>query len=181
VRKLLWEIAGAAGAYNYRLYATRATFELTVNARWDGTQWLKDSTTSLSAKLEMNSIEFRLNSDDGFTSPFPDQWPSSIGIEIPRHGKQSFDAGGNWTSPGLTETYIAWQGESPRELVVGSGAPFRKVFPATPSSITFSLLGSLNMSSGPFPFFPTAAGTGAVILALNPNENTHFNVRVFAL
>jgi hypothetical protein len=39
----------------------------------------------------------------------------------------------------------------------------------------------VNLSSGPFPFLPTAAGTGAFIVALNPNENTRFNARVFAL
>jgi len=179
VRKLLWEIAGAAGAYNYRFYATNRTLEFTHNAQWNGAQWVKDSTAFASAKFEINNTEIRINADDALTSPFPDVWASSIGIGVTGHGQQSFDAGGNWTSPGPTETYIGWAGPGGTS-VIGGGAPFRKVFPVTPSSITFVSLGALNIASGPVPFAVTATGTGATATTAVPNASTHFFVRVIA-
>jgi hypothetical protein len=179
-RKLLWEIAGGAGSYSFRLYAGLRTFEITLNARWDGAQWVKD-VAQASAKLELSNLELRLSSDDGQASPFPDAWTTSIGIGIAGHGQQSFDAGGNWISAGPTESYIGWQGQAPSlGLRVGAGASFRKQFPATPSSITFAVLSSQNLATGPTPFFPTAAGTGAFIETQAIGGFTHFYARVFA-
>jgi hypothetical protein len=180
MRKLLWEIAGAANAYKYRLYAELHAFEITVNARWDGTQWVKDTVTLPSSKLELTATDLRLNSNDAQTSPFADTWANSIDIQLTGHGKQAFDEGGNWSSSGATETYISWQGPRPSSGIVGGGAPFRKVFPATPSSITFNVLNSLNMASGPFVFFPTAAGTGAFVGATATSTEVRFTARVFA-
>jgi len=179
VRKLLWEIAGAAGAYNYRFYATTRALEFTLNAQWNGAQWVKDSTAFASAKFEINNTEIRINAGDALASPFPDVWASSIGIGVTGHGQQSFDAGGNWTSPGPTETYIGWAGPGGTS-VIGGGAPFRKVFPVTSSSITFVSLGALNIASGPVPFAVAAAGTGATATTAVPNASTHFFVRVIA-
>jgi len=180
VRKLLWEIAGAANAYKYRLYAELHTLEITVNARWDGTQWLKDTVALPSSKLELNATDFRLNSNDAQTSPFADAWTNSIDIPLTGHGKQSLDAGGNWSSAGATETYISWLGPRPPSGIVGGGAPFRKVFPATPSSITFTVLSSLNLASGPFLFFPTAAGVGAFVGGITTATEVRFTAQVFA-
>lgn len=163
-RKLLWEIVGAQVSYRYRLYAATAAFEITVNARWTGTQWAKDSPTLAATKLELTNTELRLNGRDAAATPFPDQWPSSIAIPLTGHGPQSLDAGGNWISAGPTEAYIGWQGGSaPSGLRVGAGATFRKVFPAVPSSITFTVLDELNLVSGPHVHHPTPVGTGAYI------------------
>lgn len=180
VRKLLWEIAGAANAYKYRLYAELHALEITVNARWDGTQWVKDTATLPSSKLELNATDLRLNSNDTQSSPFGDTWANSIDIQLAGHGKQAFDAGGNWSSSGVTETYISWLGPRPSSGVVGGGAPFRKVFPATPSSITFNVISSLNLASGPFVFFPTAAGAGAFVGATTTSTEVRFAAQVFA-
>lgn len=180
VRRLLWEIAGAANTYQYRLYAELHALEITVNARWDGTQWVKDTVTLPSSKLELTATNLRLNSNDTQTSPFADTWDNSIDIQVTGHGKQAFDAGGNWTSPGATQTYISWQGPRPPSGIVGGGAPFRKVFPGIPSSITFKVLDGLNVGSGPFIFLPTAAGTGAYVSSSPSNAEVRFSALVFA-
>jgi hypothetical protein len=180
VRKLLWEIGGGAGSYNYRLYAARASFELTVNARWDGAQWVKD-TSAASTKLEMNNFELRINSDDAAVTPFADQWPSSIGIEVTGHGRQTFDAGGNWTSPGPTEAYAGWRGSSgPAGTSIGTGTTFRKMFPATPSSITIALLVSQNLLNPPVAIAAAASGTGVSAETQSPNNITMLFARVIA-
>jgi hypothetical protein len=179
-RKLLWDIAGAAGSYNYRLYAQRTHFELTVNARWDGAQWVKD-TPAASTKLEMDNLELRINSDDAVTTPFADQWPSSIGIGVNGHGRQTLDGGGNWTSPGPTEAYVGWRGSSgPAGTSIGTGTTFRKMFPANPSSITIALLVSQNLLNPPVAIAVTASGTGVSAETQSPNNQTMLFARVIA-
>jgi hypothetical protein len=164
-RKLLWDIAGAAA--HVRLYATPHALEVTLNAAWDGAQWVKDAVITSSAKLEIKPTELRLNCDDATVSPFPDQWASSVGIAVASHGQQSLDAGGNWTSAGATETYLGWQGSSGNVTSLGAAAPFRKVFPATPSSITFVVVAAQNIAGAPTAQAVTATGTGAAFTAAN--------------
>lgn len=178
-RKLLWQIAGPS--YGYRLYATRSTFELTLNAAWDGAQWVKDAAAVGSSKLELNTTELRLNADEALATPFADTWPNTIGLGFPSHGRQSFDAGGNWTSPGATDTYIGWRGTSGNTAQpVGAGAPFRKLFPVTPSSITFEVLATQNLQSPPTALLATPGGLGASANVVSPNSPTFFFTRVIA-
>ena len=177
-RKLLWEIAGAADAYKYRLYAELHTLEVTVNARWDGAQWVKDTAAFPASKLEFNATNFRLNSSDLTNAPVGDTWPNTVDFQMLGHQRQSIDVGGNWISSGATETYISWMGPRPLSGVVGSGAPFRKVFPSGPSSITFTMLNSLNVASGPFVFFSTAVGTGAFVGGITNASDVRFNCTV---
>ncbi|HEX7842503.1 MAG TPA: hypothetical protein VF469_33750, partial [Kofleriaceae bacterium] len=177
-RKLLWDIAGTAGV-NTRIYAASRALEVTINARWDGAQWVKDSIELASAKLEFKGTELRLNSDDATASPFPDQWASSVAIGVTSHGQQSLDAGGNWVSPGATETYLGWQGSSANVTSLGAAASFRKVFPSTPSSITFAVVASQNLATAPVAIAVTATGTGAVFTA-SLFGFTQFYARVIA-
>lgn len=56
-RKLLWKIrANTGGTSIYaRIYASVSTaLEVTVNARWDGTQWVPDSTGTASSKFKLD-------------------------------------------------------------------------------------------------------------------------------
>jgi hypothetical protein len=179
-RKLLWEIAGADGAYSYRLYAGRLAFEISVNARWDGIRWIKDVDGTASSKLEMGTGGLNLQSDDGPASQVADSWPNSVFLGIVGHKQQSLDAGGNWTSAGPTETYVGWQGSSGNAVTIGTGAPFRKMFPATPSSITVVVLVSQNLQTAPVAFAPAPSGTGVVVNTASFNNSTLFFARVIA-
>ena len=181
-RRLLWDITGAPVTYHYRMYAGNQAFELTLNARWDGAQWIKDSTDFPSTKLVLTHAEFRLECDSARTSPFTDVWTSSLRIALSDGFFRSLDVNGNWTALGPTETYAGWEGRSPTgaQSFVGTAAAFRKVFPAVPSSITIVVLTSANIASGPTSFFPTVAGTGVSALPLSANTNTSFYARVIA-
>jgi hypothetical protein len=180
-RKLLWEISGIF--YSFRFYSSGRTLQITMNARWNGTQWVKDSTAYISLKFEINNTELRLYSDDGAASPFSDSaWPSQVALGIQNHGNQSFDVGGNWTSPGQTTTFIGWQGQSPpiSNGTVGTAASFRRYFPATPSSITFTVYDSVNIASGPTAYLPTPSGSGATITLITANAATRFYAGLIA-
>jgi hypothetical protein len=164
-RKLLWEISGGAGLYSYRLYAELHALEITVNARWDGASWVKDVAQLSASKLDLNPTNFRLNATDVNNLPSGDVWPNTVDVPMAGHGLQALDAGGNWTSAGPTTSYIMWQGPKPATGSVGSSATFRKLFPVTPSSFTFSMIDQFNVESGPFAIFPTTFGIGAFVNA----------------
>ena len=52
--------------------------------------------------------------------------------------------------------------------------------PAIPSSITFTVLDSVNLSAGPTVFAASVAGTGVFITPTTANANTRFYTSVFA-
>ena len=182
-RKLLWEIAGS-GNYSFRLYSTGRTLEFTLNAGWNGTAWAKDNASWWSVRFDINNFQFRCLAESSTNATFADSaWVGGVTFSLAGSGVgQTLDTNGNFTGPGSTETYVGWQGQCPPSgnTNIGAGAPFRKVFPATPSSITFTTLDTINMASGPYSFAPTAAGTGVFITPTTANANTRFYTRVFA-
>jgi hypothetical protein len=64
VRKLLWEISGAANAYKYRLYAELHALEITVNARWDGFSGCRAISHALPAKSRRAPLHAKLSCHD---------------------------------------------------------------------------------------------------------------------
>jgi hypothetical protein len=180
-RKLLWEIIGIS--YSFRFYSSTRTLEITLNARWNGTQWVKDSTSFVSLRFGIHNAEIRVCSDDALVSPFSDSaWPTQVALGIQSHGSQSFDAGGNWISPGQTTIFLGWQGQSPPSGggTLGTAASFRKYFPATPSSITFTVYDSVNIASGPTAYLATPSGSGATVTLTTPNTATRFYAGLIA-
>jgi len=181
VRKLLWEIAGTAGNYKFRLYATSRTLEFLLNARWDGAQWIKDVAAQASTKFEINNNELRFSADAELVSPFADTWDNSIQLGISGHGAQEFDAGGNWISAGATETYVAWSGPSGNATRVGTGVPYRKMYPVFIGSITFLPIGIMrNVAGALFAIAGTTSGITVVANVTAANTETFFAARVFS-
>lgn len=185
-RKLLWDIFASTSTGNFRLYASTNGFEITVNARWSGSQWVKDNTETVmaSTKFQITPGGFDLRSDSApYTSPFNDvdaAWTNRLFVG--GNGVQTFNNGGNWISPGQTTSYAAWQGQSPPTgLVVGSGASFRKIFASTPSSCTAAFVtptssSLLNVPTSPVPSCTnnTTDGTFVSVTATTANANTRF-------
>jgi hypothetical protein len=181
VRKLLWEIAGTADNYKFRLYATSRTLEFTLNARWDRVEWVKDIAAQASTKFEINNNEFTFNADAELVSPFADTWDNSIHFGITNHGAQELDAGGNWISAGATETYAAWSGPSGNATRVGVGVAYRKMYPVFSGSITFSPIGIMrNVAGALFAISATTSGTTVVATVAAANTETFFAARVFS-
>ena len=73
-RKLVWE--GAGGSFRMRLYYTDQQFELTVNARWDGAAWERDSTGFFASRMILARNDFLLQHvRTGVAQPFNDsEW-----------------------------------------------------------------------------------------------------------
>ncbi|HET9621792.1 MAG TPA: hypothetical protein VFP84_10515 [Kofleriaceae bacterium] len=173
-RKLLWEIRGPS--VNYRIYAALTAIELTVNAKWNGTQWVKDLSAAHSTKFQLSNSDLKVLADDGLKNPFDDAWLNSITFALNGLG-QTFDAGGNWVSPGRTETYAGAFGAGGTTLV-GASASFRKVFPATPSSLTFTLTSQVGVVGAPAAIATTPIGTGVFVTM--PSGTGNFFCRILA-
>jgi hypothetical protein len=175
IRKLLWEIAGT-GNYSYRFYSTNRTMELTLNARWQSGSWVKDNVAWGSSKLELNNFELHYRTHNTGASPFADSaWTGDWQVTPDTGQVQSFDSSGEWTSPGATVAYVAAEGVggSGIDKNIGGGATFRKVFPATPSSFTFSNIATGNLSFGPATYGASQYGIGAYA-AVSDETNSGF-------
>lgn len=167
-RKLLWEFA--IGSYKGRLYSSTSfngAFEVTINARWDGTQWVRDSSSLFSVKWSFHNYEWRIDVKTG-TGNFADSaWTGFFNIAFPFGAPNSMtlDVNGQLEGTGTCNSYIAAQAQQAGNGNLGGGAPWKRQFPSTPSSITFATVSTNNVSSGPFSFAASRFGTGAFVSA----------------
>jgi hypothetical protein len=181
VRKLAWEMVG--GSFTMRLYYGDTFFELTLNARWDGTNWVSDNSGLNSAKYEFQRTDMFMRRKAPTASAWADSaWDFNLEFDIAGSGGNSLTLSnaGFFTGPGTSVTYVAWQGQSPPSgnTNVGSGSTYKKRYPATPSSFTFSVQDSVNLASGPFSWAETDDGTGVFIGVTTANANTRFYTEV---
>lgn len=165
-RKLLWEFA--IGSYKGRLYSSTSfngAFEVTINARWDGTQWVRDSSSLFSVKWSFHNYEFRIDVKTG-TGNFADNaWTGFFDVAFPfgAPNNLTLDVNGQLEGTGTCNSYVAAQAQQSGNGNLGGGAPWKRQFPSTPSSITFSTVSTLNVASGPFSFAASRFGTGAFV------------------
>jgi len=166
-RKLLWQVTG--GTYGLRIYYTDRTIEITLNARWDGTQWVKDTTSFFSARFFHNNFESRFQLHASATSPFADsEWTGSVSRNFIFNTDgvsdgQSLTIGREYTVPGALRGYSATEGEwaSTSTVNIGGGASFSSGrLPANPSSITFTVETQSGTGNSPSAFFSRDEGVG---------------------
>jgi hypothetical protein len=166
-RKLLWAATG--GTYGLRLYYTDRTIEITLNARWDGAQWVKDSTSFFSARFISNNFEVRWQLHTTATSPFAEaEWSGSVSRQF------VFDTDGIGNGETLTlgreydvpsgplTGYSATEGEwGSTNANIGGGASFASGrLPAAPSSVTFTVHSQLGTDNSPSAFVSQRMGVG---------------------
>jgi hypothetical protein len=167
-RKLLWEFA-INGNYKGRLYSSQAFnggFEFTINARWDGAVWQRDSTL-FAVKWTFHNYEWRIDVRTDAGAFGDNAWNGFYRVEFPFSAPTNITLGadGQLESSGTCNSYIAAQAQQSGNGNLGAGAPWKHQFPATPSSITFQTVSTLNVASGPFSFAASRFGTGAYVQA----------------
>lgn len=185
-RKLLWEFAINAN-YKGRLYSSKSfngAFEFTINARWDGTQWVRDSANAglFAEKWTFHNYEWRIDVKTASAASFLDSsWDGFFKIEFPfaAPSNVTVHSNGEVEGPGQCNSYIAAQAQQSGNGNLGGGAPWKKQFPSTPSSITFNTVSTLNVASGPFSFAASRFGTGAFVGA-GGGTTTWFYTEVIA-
>jgi hypothetical protein len=150
-RKHLWEVGGTP---SLRLYVSNLLqWELTVNARWNGVAWVQDRNDLDSGKLELTAqgLTHRTLSAGSLASWDDSSWPGGVQLVSNTSSLNTMDATGTIVAPGTTETYAGYQG------VVGAsgtnvtvGCSFKKRYPASPSTITFTAVGTSSGVNGTF-------------------------------
>jgi len=166
-RKLLWAATG--GTYGLRLYYTDRTIEITLNARWDGAQWVKDSTAWFSARFVSNNFEVRWQLHASSASPFAEaEWTGSVSrqfvFDLDGVGDgQTMTFGREHDVPsGPLTGYSATEGEwGSTNSNIGGGASFASGrLPAAPSSVTFTVHSQFNTDNSPSAFVSQRMGVG---------------------
>jgi hypothetical protein len=192
---LVWEIKG--DRFSTRFYAAGKVgalggdysyFAITMNAQWNANtsypgQWWMDNTSYLASRLTFDyGGAIQSNVYNGATQQFQDSaWSGSLVLGPPGSGSITMSTAGVVTAPGAITCYAAWQGQcSGASSYVGTGTTWSKVFPSTPSSITYSLLDSNNIGSGPLSWQVTAYGAGSYCQNSSASTNTKFYASVTA-
>ena len=166
IRKLVFELGVGL---RHRVYYTDNRLELTVNARWTGSMWERDSTLAFAARYVFERNDFRVQSVTGaIAQPFseaawegPDAkaivWDLASGLnfgETVRIGREH-EAPGPLT--GMSGVEAEWSPNSTANI--GAAASFASGrLPAAPSSVTFTVLAESLTDSSPAAFVADRTG-----------------------
>ena len=160
-KSLLWDSAGIGGAPGHlRVYGDTSSIWFTLNASWDGSQWVRDSTSYFCGALRLNRSEIEVLHEDSFAATVT-AWTSTWTLPMSSTVNSGFVLSGTAREVGRLGMEWSNADNATRTLAGGGSVTFRSRFPATPSSITFS---ELNASSGfsgsPSSYFPDRDGFG---------------------
>ena len=166
-RKLLWEFAINAN-YKGRFYSSttyNGSLELTMNARWDGAQWVRDSTSMVAVKWTFHNYEWRIDVNTGSGSFADSAWTGYYRVQFSASAPKNItvEETGEQTSLGPLTGYSATEGEWSANSTanIGGGASFASGrLPAAPSSITFTVKQQSSTGNSPSAFYSDRMGVG---------------------
>lgn len=173
VRKLLWELATTA-AYKARFYTSvnlNGALEITVNARWDGGQWVCDMPVLTAVKWTFANWEWRIDVKTGSPTFTDAQWAGSFSIAFPVGVPRniSIDVNGEVNTLGPLTGYSGVAGTWADGTIGAAGSFASGRLPAAPSSVTFTVSASMGMVAMT-PLLHTTDRTGVGWLALTTND-----------
>lgn len=150
-RVLLFHSRGN-GATNaqLRIFADSTDIWFTVNADWDGSQWLKDGLGSSGGmRLERANIRFIYHYGESLNfSDWTNTWRIPMNSST---SNSSFETYGDIREVGRLAIHGTNPHSSGTTISIGGAVTFRNRFPNAPSSITFT---SMEISN--WPSYPTA-------------------------
>ena len=157
-RVLLFHSRGNGSNYSQlRIFADSSEVWFTVNADWNGSEWVKDAAgTSGGIRLERANIRFINHySESGLT--FSD-WPNAWRIPMSSTTNSAMEVYGDIRETGHIGIRGTNQSTSGTTITAGGTVTFRNRFPSTPSSISFTLLDNSNWSGSPIVVQPDRDG-----------------------
>lgn len=166
-RKLAWELHG--GSAKLRLYYTDNRIELTVNARWTGTQWERDSTGIFAARYLLERNDFRIQHVvTAIAQPFNDADWAGSSAKVFAWDIDSIGTGETLTTSrerdvpsGPLTGYSAVNSHWGSTVNIGAGASFASGrLPSAPSSVTFTVHSQLGTGNSPSSFAVQRMGVG---------------------
>ena len=167
-RKLALELQG--GTYKLRIYYTDTRIEITVNARWTGSDWVRDAIGSTAARYLLEPDDFRIQHvPTSIAQPFNDSGWAGSSARVLAWDIDSLGAGETLTTgrerdvpSGPLTGYSAMEGEwGSTNSNIGSGAAFASGrLPSAPSSVTFTVHSQSNTANSPSVWMAQRMGLG---------------------
>jgi hypothetical protein len=152
--------ASGSAATHLRIYADGSSVWFTLNASWDGAQWVRDAGGTFCGAFRFARNEIEFLHEDSFAATFT-TWTRTWRLPMSSTVNSAFELTGTVREVGRVGMEWSNADSATRSLASGGSVTFRNRFPATPSSITFS---SLNTSSGfsgsPSTYFADRDGFG---------------------
>ena len=152
--------ASGAAATHLRIYADGSSVWFTLNASWDGAQWVRDSGGTFCGAFRFARNEIEFLHEDSFAATFA-TWTRTWRLPMSSTVNSAFELTGTVREVGRVGMEWSNADSATRTLAGGGSVTFRNRFPATPSSITFSALNtSSGFSGSPSSYFADRDGFG---------------------
>ena len=135
-KALLWDAIGIGGAAGrLRVYADTTSIWFTLNASWDGSQWVRDSTSCFSGGFRFSRSDIEFLHEDSFDPTFT-TWTSTWTLPMSSTNNSAFELSGTVREVGRVGMEWSNADNATRTLAGGGAVTFRSRFSAAPSSIT---------------------------------------------
>lgn len=152
--------ASGSAATHLRIYADGSSVWFTLNASWDGAQWVRDSGGTFCGAFRFARNEIEFLHEDSFAATFT-TWTRTWRLPMSSTVNSAFELTGTVREVGRVGMEWSNADSATRTLAGGGSVTFRNRFPATPSSITFSALNtSSGFSGSPSSYFADRDGFG---------------------
>ncbi|MBE2251886.1 MAG: hypothetical protein IAE78_20290 [Myxococcus sp.] len=138
-KALLWDAQGTgAGVARFRVYLDGDSLWLTMNASWNGTQWVKQATGNAAA-LRLGRNTFELVHEGTPATQFA-LWTRTWRLPIDSNAVNSaFELSGSVRETGYCGAKMYNPTGASQFMMLGNVVNFRSRFPAAPSSITLAV------------------------------------------
>jgi len=135
-RVLLWDAAGNGSvSAHLRVYADSTYIWFVLNAAWNGSAWVRDSSGNYCGGFRFSRSAFEMIHEDTFAATFTD-WNNRWRLPMSSSTNSAFETVGSIQERGR----LGFQGSNTysatRTITLGAAVTFRNRFPSTPSSIT---------------------------------------------
>jgi hypothetical protein len=152
--------ASGSAATHLRIYADGSSIWFTLNASWDGAQWVRDAGGTFCGAFRFARNEIEFLHEDSFAATFT-TWTRTWRLPMSSTVNSAFELTGTVREVGRVGMEWSNADSATRTLAGGGSVTFRNRFPATPSSITFSALNtSSGFSGSPSSYFADRDGFG---------------------
>mgnify|MGYP007037473416 FL=1 len=142
--------ASGTASTRLRIYSDTASIWFTLNASWDGTQWVRDASGTFCGAFRFARNEIEFLHEDSFAATFT-TWTRTWRLPMSSTVNSAFELTGTVREVGRLGMEWTNSFNGTRTVAGGGGVTFRNRFPAAPSSITLSV----NSASGGFAGTPS--------------------------
>ena len=142
--------ASGTASTRLRIYSDTASIWFTLNASWDGTQWVRDASGTFCGAFRFARNEIEFLHEDSFAATFT-TWTRTWRLPMSSTVNSAFELTGTVREVGRIGMEWTNTFNGTRTVAGGGGVTFRNRFPAAPSSITLSV----NSASGGFAGTPS--------------------------